>query len=137
MKGQKICPSCSKGNGPRSFVCKYCNTPFIFKAQNKDKKNIKIIRNFDWKTLVNGDMIKVNGGPYYLNKQGEYIPMGYRGKFIVSNVDSNGIVAWGQDKHTGCSHIYMGADIHDKFTGLHKTAHKLIKLKKKEKIYNE
>jgi hypothetical protein len=134
MKGQKICSSCNKGNGPRSFVCKYCNAPFVFKVQSKEKKNTKIIRDVDWRTLVIGDTIKVNGGPYFLNKDGEYIPMGYRGKFIVERLDSKGIIAWGQDRHTGCCHIYMGQDFHDDNTGLRKTAHKLLKLKKKENV---
>jgi hypothetical protein len=133
-KGQKQCNSCQEFCGPRAFVCPKCNAPFVFKVKSKDKKNTKIIRDVDWKTLVMGDTIKVNGGPYFMNKDGEYVPMGYRGRFIVEKLDSKGIIAWGTDKHSGCCHIYMGQDFHDTNTGLRKTAHKLVKLKKKENV---
>jgi len=134
MKGQKICSSCSKPNGPRSFVCKYCNTPFIFKAKSRDQKNTKIIRDINWKELQYGDVIKVNGGPYFLNKEGEYIPMGYRGRFIVQKVDDKGIIACGKDKFSGFCHIYMGPDYQSKDTGLWKIKHKLLKLKPKKDL---
>ena len=132
-KGQKFCenPVCGKPNGPRSFMCKYCNTPFVFKPSSKEKKNTKIIKDFNWKDLVKGDRIRVSSGPYFVSK-GEFIPMGYRGRFIVDSVDANGVLAWGLDKHSGFCHIYMGGDIQNKETGVWKTKHNLIKLKNKE-----
>lgn len=133
-KGCKKCDRCgSTNNGPRSYVCKDCGEMFTFKPKGKEAKNTKIVRDFHWKELVKGDRIKVSGGPYYVSK-GEFIPMGYRGRFLVDSIDENGIRAYGIDKHTGFCHIYMNGDIQNKETGVWKTAHKLLKLKPKEVI---
>jgi ribosomal protein L40E len=131
-KGKKTCPKCNHETGPRAYCCPKCNYVFVFKPKSKETKNTKIIQNVNWRELVKGDRIKVNGGPYFVSK-GEFIPMGYRGKFIVEGVDKNGILAWGIDKSTGFAHIYMGGDIQNKETGVWKTKHKLIKLKQREK----
>lgn len=132
-KGQKICENCGTATGPRAYMCKTCNTPFIFKAKSKEAKNTKIIKNVNWRELVRGDKIKVAGGPYFVSR-GEFIPMGYRGRFVVERVDEYGICAWGLDKNQGFCHIYMGGDIQNKETGVWKTKHKLIKLKSKENV---
>jgi len=133
MKGQKICPDCGTPTGPRAYCCKKCNHIFCFKPKSKEAKNTKMIQNVNWRELVKGDRIKVGGGPYFVSK-GEFIPMGYRGRFVVESVDANGILAWGIDKSAGFCHIYMGGDIQNKETGVWKTKHKLIKLKQKENI---
>jgi hypothetical protein len=106
---------------------------FVFKPKGQEAKNTKIIRDFNWKNLVKGDRIKVSSGPYFVSK-GEFVPMGYRGRFVVDSLDENGILAWGIDKHTGFCHIYMGGDIQNKETGVWKTKHKLMKLKNKEQV---
>jgi hypothetical protein len=130
-RGQKTCPKCSTTTGPRSHCCSNCDYVFVFKPKSKETKNTKIIQNVNWRELVKGDRIKVAGGPYYVSK-GEFIPMGYRGKFVVDNVDKNGILAWGIDKSSGFAHIYMAGDFQNTETGVWKTKHKLIKLKQKE-----
>ena len=130
-KGKKTCDNCGTMTGPRAFMCPKCNTPFVFKAKSKETKNTKIIRDYDWKDLVKGDRIKVAGGPYFVSR-GEFIPMGYRGRFVVEGLDKNGILAYGIDKCQGFCHIYMGGDIQNKETGVWKTKHKLMKLKQKE-----
>jgi hypothetical protein len=132
-KGKKTCPNCSHETGPRAYCCPKCNHIFCFKPKSKEAKNTKIIQNVNWRELVKGDRIKVTGGPYFVSR-GEFIPMGYRGKFIVEGVDANGILAWGIDKSTGFAHIYMGGDIQNKETGVWKTKHKLIKLKQRESV---
>jgi ribosomal protein L40E len=132
-KGKKACDKCGTTTGPRAYICKNCNTPFIFKNKSKEEKNTKIIHNVNWRELVKGDRIKVAGGPYFVYR-GEFIPMGYRGKFVVERVDDKGILAWGIDKSAGFAHIYMGGDIQNKETGVWKTKHKLIKLKQKEPV---
>ncbi len=132
-KGKKACEKCGTITGPRAYMCKNCNTPFVFKAKSKDAKNTKIIRDVNWRELVKGDRIKVNGGPYYVY-HGEFIPMGYRGRFVVEGIDDNGIKAWGLDKHSGFCHIYMGPDIQNKETSVWKIKHKLLKLKQKELV---
>lgn len=129
-KGRKTCPNCSAENGPRAYSCKSCSHIFVFKPKSKEAKNTKIISKVNWKELVKGDKIKVAGGPFYLYK-GEFIPMGYRGRFVVEGIDENGIKAWGLDKHSGFCHIYMNGDIQNKETGVWKTKHKLMKLKTK------
>lgn len=132
-RGQKICPSCSAINGPRAYTCKGCGSDFAFKPKSKEVKNTKIIKNINWKELVKGDRIKVRGGPYYVHK-GEFIPMGYRGRFVVDCIDDKGIRAFGVDKHGGFAHIYMGGDIQNKETGVWKIAHEIVKLKNREVV---
>ena len=99
-KGKKTCDKCGALTGPRAFVCPKCNTPFVFKAKSRETKNTKVIRDYDWRDLVKGDRIKVAGGPYYVS-HGEFIPMGYRGRFVVEGLDKNGILAYGIDKCQG------------------------------------
>jgi DNA-directed RNA polymerase subunit RPC12/RpoP len=135
-KGQKTCENCGTATGPRAFVCKNCNHQFVFKPQSKEAKNTKLIAKFNWRELQKGDRIKVSGGPYFLFK-GEFIPMGYRGRFVVEKVDEKGICAWGLDKHTGFAHIYMGKDYQNKVTNIWKTKHKVLRLKSKEEFYAE
>ena len=134
-KGKKTCPKCSHETGPRAYCCPKCNHVFAFKPKSKEAKNTKLIQNVNWRELVKGDRIKVTGGPYFVSK-GEFIPMGYRGRFVVESVDANGILAWGIDKSAGFCHIYMGGDIQNKETGVWKTKHKLIKLKQKEVVHD-
>lgn len=131
MKGQKSCPDCGTITGPRAYACKKCNHIFIFKAKSKEAKNTKIIHNFNWRDLVKGDKIKVTGGPYYVHR-GDFLRMGYRGKFIVEGVDKNGILAWGIDKTGGFCHIWMNGETQNKETGVWKIPHKILKLKLKE-----
>lgn len=131
-RGQKFCEKCGTATGPRAFVCKNCNHQFAFKAKSRETKTTKIIRNINWKELSKGDKIKVSGGPYFVFK-GEFIPMGYRGKFIVESIDSQGIRAWGVDKQSGFAHIYMGKDIQNRDTGIWKVKHKIVKIKNKER----
>ena len=132
-KGQKTCSNCGTLTGPRAYMCKNCKTPFAVKPTSREKKNTKIIRDFNWKDLQKGDKIKVTGGPYFVS-HGDFIPMGYRGKFIVEYIDDTGIKAWGLDKSTGFAHIYMGRDWQNPITGVWKIKHKLLKLKQKEVV---
>jgi hypothetical protein len=132
-KGKKTCPNCSTETGPRAYCCSSCNYVFVFKPKSKEAKNTKLIQNVNWRELVKGDRIKVAGGPYYVTR-GEFIPMGYRGRFVVEGIDANGILAWGVDKNSGFCHIYMGRDYQHKETGVWKIKHKLIKLKQKEAV---
>ena len=131
-RGQKLCSNCGSTSGPRAFVCKNCNTQFAFKAKSREEKNTRLIKNFNWKDLQKGDVIKVSGGPYFYHA-GEPVGMGYRGKFMVENIDEKGIRAWGIGKQSGFAHIYMGRDFQNPETGVWKVKHKIIKLKKKEK----
>ena len=134
-KGQKCCDNCGHCTGPRAYMCPKCNTTFIFKAQSKEKRQTKIIKDFNWRELQKGDKIKVAGGPYYVSK-GEFIPMGYRGRFIVESIDDKGIRAMGIDKYQGFCHIYMGPDWQNPETQVWKTKHKLLKLKPKTQEQN-
>ena len=127
-KGKKTCDNCGTLTGPRAYMCPNCNTPFAFKAQSREKKNTKLIRNFNWRELEPGDKIKSTGGPYYV-KGSDFIPMGYRGKYTVVNIDQEGIVAY--SSKGGYCHIYMGPDKQCPETKVWKTKHKLIKLKMK------
>lgn len=134
-KGRKTCPQCnSENNGPRSLVCKDCGHVFSFKMNTsqtqREKRTQKVITDFDWRDLKKGDMIKVGGGPFYTHN-GEVIPMGYKGKFVVDKVDDKGICAWGIDKCTGFAHIYMGEDYFNTETGIKKVKHRILKIKRR------
>jgi ribosomal protein L40E len=131
-RGQKFCDKCGMSTGPRAIVCKNCNHQFAFKAKSKESRTTKIIKNINWKELSKGDKIKVSGGPYFVFN-GEFIPMGYRGRFIVESIDTQGIRAWGIDRQSGFAHIYMGKDIQHIDTGIWKVKHKIVKLKNKDK----
>lgn len=130
-KGQKCCDNCGHCTGPRAYICPKCNTPFVFAVKSKERKNTKIIRNFDWRELQTGDKIKVSGGPYYV-KGADFIPMGYRGRFTVISLDDDGIIGY-SDKGGYC-HIYMGKDYQCEQTKIWKTKHKLLKLKPKNLV---
>jgi hypothetical protein len=91
------------------------------------------VEQIDWKGLLPGDTIRVKGGPYFLRKNCERIPMGYRGKFKVSQLDKNGIHAYGNKKEGENSHcfIYMGPRVYNKETGLYMKKHLIFKTKAK------
>ena len=134
-RGQKTCAKCGAVTGPRAFCCPSCHTHFVFKVQSREQKTTKLIKNFNWKELEKGDVIKVTGGPYFFYN-GEPVSMGYRGKFIVEKLDEKGVCAWGIGKNTGFAHIYMGRDIQDALTGIWTVRHKLMKIKKKATVTN-
>ena len=125
-KGKKTCENCGHECGPREYMCPECQTPFMFAVQSKEKRTTRMIRKFDWKELEKGDKIKATGGPYSV-VDGEFIPMGCRGKFTVIGLDKNGIIAYGT-KEGGFCHIWMGRDEHSKLTGLWRTKHRVAKI---------
>ena len=125
-KGKKTCENCGHECGPRAYMCPECQTPFVFAIQSKERKTSRMIRKFDWRELEKGDRIKATGGPYSV-VEGEFIPMGCRGKFTVIGTDQNGIIAYGA-KEGGFCHIWMGKDEHSKLTGLWRTKHRVVKI---------
>lgn len=129
-KGKKCCDKCGHCTGPRAYMCPECNNPFVFAVKSKEKKNTRVIRQFNWRELEAGEKIKATGGPYYV-KGSDFIPMGYRGKFTVMSVDEQGIV--GYSEKGGYCHIYMGRDKQCPETKVWKTKHRLVKLKPKIK----
>jgi len=129
-KGKKTCEKCGHECGPRAYMCSECQHPFMFAVQSKEKKTTRMIRKFDWKELEKGDRIKATGGPYTVC-DGEYIPMGCRGKFVVYAVDNNGIIAYGL-KEGGFCHIWMNKDQVCKSTQIHRTAHRVVKIVPKQ-----
>lgn len=128
-RGQKQCDKCGEFTGPRSYCCPKCQNTFAFSVKSKEQKSVSIIKNFNWQELQSGDKIKVNGGPFFMNGDNDFIPMGYRGKFTVQSIDSNGILAYGSKG--GFCYIYMGPDKQDNETKIFKTSHKILKIKKR------
>ncbi len=128
-KGKKTCEKCGHQCGPRAYMCPECQHPFMFAPQSKEKKSTRMIRKFNWRELEKGDKIKATGGPYSV-VEGEFIPMGCRGKFTVIGVDKNGIIAYGV-KEGGFCHIWMGEDSQCPVTKIWRTKHRLVKLKQK------
>lgn len=121
----KICENCKEKNPARIRRCKKCDSTFAFKIK---KKNIKKEKISDWKELQQGDIIKVVGGPVFLDKENNEIPMGYSGLFSVISLDKNGIIAHGKDKCCGFCHIWMSKE-QISFSGVLKKPHRVYKVK--------
>lgn len=146
MRGQKICPSCNEGCGPRTLKCA-CGHEFL------KSKNVLIAANAsvmvssqatlstrlltphainDWRDLKSGSMIRVlkDSGPYMELANGMKSRIGHYGKFVVHYVDENGIHAYDNYGH---SYIWMGPNIYCKKTDIHRQKHKIVILKSKSK----
>jgi len=119
---QKKCSSCGELAHPRVKVCK-CGNKFIFKIKKREK-----YRSVEWTELQKGDIIRVKGGPIWINSSGIKTSMGYKGKYTVVSVDQNGIVGYGIDKNGGFCHIWMKGKV-KKDNGIIKIPHKIKKIK--------
>ena len=110
-RGQKLCEQCGTPNGVRAYECKNCDYPFKMKKYRKGSKKKRVD---DFTKLQKGDEIRVVGGsgPYYTNENGEKLYLTDRGKYIVKNVDENGIHTHG--KH-GYDYLYMGKNAPRKY----------------------
>jgi len=149
MRGQKICSSCKKPNGPRAFFCKYCKTPYETRTTPGPIPYLKRITenekpsdydSFNWEMLVPGDFIVVKGGPYHLSydEHGQEVrlPMGEKGLFKVLRLEQNGILAYPKGKKHECHglhFIYMGEET-DCAAGIIKVPHRVRKAKLKKNV---
>lgn len=121
IKKTKLCPDCNtEVQGRKTRTCPKCGHKFVFK-----KGKWEIIK--QWKTLKKGDTFYLKSGskgPYFNGENG-MILMGYRGKFVVRHLDTNGIEAY--SSHTGFAFIYMGPDFYNINTGIHRRKYILFK----------
>jgi hypothetical protein len=133
-RGQKLCKNCNGINGARSHTCKHCNTEFVIGANSKSKKSPKIKKpkKFeeiqDWKSLTNGDRIKVIGrsGNYYIGESGDKQYMTDAGIYTVKNRDSNGLIVHAADG--GFGYIYMGPEMKsDTIPNMYRSPHKIVR----------
>ncbi len=133
-RGQKLCKSCNGINGARSHTCKHCNTSFNIGATSKSKKPAKTkkVKKFeeinDWKSLADGDHIKVIGrsGNYYVNDSGEKQYLSDAGVYTVKSHDANGLIVYGNEG--GWGYIYMGPEIKsDTIPNMYRSPHKIVK----------
>jgi hypothetical protein len=120
----KTCPNCGEKNPPRRRQCSKCETAFAFKVKKKKPKQSSVC---DWRSLISGDYIKASGGPVWLDKDSNEMPMGYSGTYSVVGLDENGILALGKDKTCGFCHIWMGDETVSE-SGIIKRPHKVFKL---------
>ena len=158
-RGTKTCPSCNRSVGPRTKTCE-CGHNFAFKDKNEVTPSVmglpvKITKkkrrrrkksiyekgdNFDWRTLQPGDRIKViqGSGPVW-NIGEKQINMGYKGRFLVKELDDNGILATNISKgfvhSVGYCHIWMGPEQKSPIDpSLIKIPHKIKKMRPKNEI---
>lgn len=133
-RGQKLCKNCNGINGARSHVCKHCNHEFVIGATSKNKKPAKIkkVKKYeeivDWKSLDNGDKIKVVGrsGNYYIGESGDKQYMSDAGIYTVKSHDSNGLIVYGNDG--GFGYIYMGPEMKsDTIPNMYRSPHKIMR----------
>ena len=125
-KGQKMCPECGNGCGPRCYSCPQPDCDHEFKFKNEGDV-------LDWKELKAGDVFKVkNGsGPFWLSKDsGERIPMGYSGEFEFKCRQGDCIIALSLGGlEVEVVAIYMGPECISKI-GMHRRPHRIVSLKK-------
>jgi len=121
----KICPKCGEKCPARIRKCKKCDSVFAFKVKKKAPRSFRLE---NWKELNPGDLIKVSGGPVWVNSDGSESSMGYSGTFVVKSLDSNGILSCGVQKNSGFCHIWMGEEKLSE-TGILKRPHKVFRLK--------
>lgn len=152
-KGEKFCV-CGKGCGCRTLKCPACGHDFgikekIEKPVIKPKAATPIVANqfapkkikrrkrkakqekVDWRTLDVGDKIKVlsGGGQRCITGDGQSIPMGYKGKFLVKGVRPDGILAYSGSEGGFCF-IHMGPKrVID--SGILLRPHKIVLLEKR------
>ena len=136
-RGQKLCKQCKSINAARQRICIECKKPFQLK-NTPIKNEIK-----DWKNLQKGDAFRViNGtGPYYIltrncseGEKGDRIFMGAKGKYIVKEISEYGIHAWSKtSRGSYYEFVYMGKDRYEQALNIHKRAHRIIKIKYKDK----
>jgi hypothetical protein len=109
----------------------------IIVGRKQKKKGLSIVnvgRDFDWRTLVDGDSIYlVKGhGPFciYTSDVGENITecMGEYGWFRVKKVDGSGVHAYNE---YGFHYIYLGPEVNTRH-GLVRSPHKIGKVKRKK-----
>lgn len=133
-RGQKLCKNCNKINGARAHSCKHCNAEFVSGPKSKNNKPVKTKKPkkyediIDWKTLVNGDRIKVVGrsGNYYLGESGDKQYMSDAGIYTVKSHDSNGLIVYGNDG--GFGYIYMGPEVRsDLIPNMYRSPHKIMR----------
>ena len=123
--GRKMCSKCGGGNGCRAFNCKHCDHPFKMK---KHRKRPRLQKNFDWKTLTRGDVIRVIGGsgPYYKHKNGDKQYLTDRGIYYVESVCKNGLSVQSH-KGGGKEFLYMGPVKKSPWCySLYRPSHKLL-----------
>ena len=133
-RGQKLCKHCNGINGARSHTCKHCNAEFVVGLNSKNKKQPKIKKPkkfeeiTDWKSLTNGDRIKVIGrsGNYYIGENGDKQYMTDSGIYTVKNRDSDGLIVYASDG--GWGYIYMGPEKpSDTIPNMYRSPHKIVK----------
>ena len=136
-RGQKRCKQCKSVNAARQRTCIVCKQEF--KLKNTPIKNeIK-----DWKSLQKGETFRVvNGtGPYYVlsrdcgeGNKGDKIFMGAKGKYVVKSLSECGIQAFSKTVRGGYyEFIYMGKDSYSQALNIHSRAHRIVKIKYKDK----
>ena len=136
-RGQKLCKKCKSINAARQRICIGCKQEFTLK-NTPIKHEIK-----DWKSLQKGEAFRVvNGtGPYYVlsrdcgeGDKGDRIFMGAKGKYIVQSVSEQGIQAFSKTARGGYyEFVYMGKDHYSQDLNIHHRAHRIIKIKYKDK----
>jgi hypothetical protein len=133
-RGQKLCKNCNQINGARAYNCKHCNHEFVKGATSKNKKTarVKKVKKYeeieDWKSLTNGDTIKVIGrsGNYYIGESGDKQYMTDAGIYTVKNHDDNGLIVYANDG--GFGYIYMGPENKsDTIPNMYRSPHKIVR----------
>lgn len=130
-RGQKLCKNCNKINGARAYVCKYCNVGFDIRNKKTGivKKKKKQFEDVDWKSLQNGDNIKVIGrsGNYYINSDGERTYLCDAGIYTIHDKDDSGLIVYG--RNGGFGYIYMGEEKpHHDIPNMYRSPHKIVKV---------
>lgn len=83
-------------------------------------------------SLVEGDRVKVSGGPYFISQSGRKISMGERGVGTFSRAEENGEAIYVTfDKSSSPRFVYIGPEKVSQSTGTILRPHKISKIRKK------
>lgn len=130
-RGQKLCNNCNNINGARSHTCKHCGSEFVSNNKGKTVKTKKRPKKFeevsDWKSLNDGDKIKVIGrsGNYYIGDDGDRQYLTDAGVYTVKDKDDYGLRVY----DGGYGYIYMGPEKRsDIIPNMYRSPHKIVKV---------
>jgi len=80
--------------------------------------------------FVEGDEMRISGGPYYQDHSGVKHCMGVKGIHFFSHVDDKGHL-WVRNKRGALSMVYMGEEKRSEATGTYMKPHELTKKRNK------
>lgn len=134
--GHKDCPEVERGRGYKDCPCgmrlpsliKKCECGHIFYTVRLPKKS-KLYKEVRWQDLSAGDSIYIENTDTWVNPEGEMIPMGESGEYLVIRLQSDGIVVYNKTGYGFQNMVNVGYNAQ---TGITRGATKVFRKDKKD-----